>query len=201
MISMLCWKVRLTIYPDFVVVRSPVVNAEYVTGHDLKMELIWNGSDVLWPFWVVYPCIQHQMQKTSKCNAGCRRFNRPEFWWSGEAAVHSHVPPSKKHATSFSDFGDFQSVDWSRYIHWGSTSRVSRSGSRPVACDTWHFLVLFTMHHSVGRINWHKMCLALRIQGSAKILVRFVLSQSRQAQRRDQWSVTMLKLKPPPTKL
>lgn len=44
---MLRWKVRLTIYPDFVVVRSPVVNAEYVTGHDLKMELIWNGSDVL----------------------------------------------------------------------------------------------------------------------------------------------------------
>lgn len=46
-ISMLRWKVRLTIYPDFVVVRSPVVNAECVTGHDLKMELIWNGSDVL----------------------------------------------------------------------------------------------------------------------------------------------------------
>ena len=47
MISILRWKVRLTIYPDFVVVRSPVVNAEYVTGHDLKMELIWNRSDVL----------------------------------------------------------------------------------------------------------------------------------------------------------
>ena len=44
-ISMLPRKVRLTIYPDFVVVRSPVVNAEYVTGHDLKMELIWNDYD------------------------------------------------------------------------------------------------------------------------------------------------------------